>query len=78
MRIGMLEDDLSQIELISLWAEASGDDLESYTTGKDFREAVVKNEYDLLIIDWQLPDTSGIKELDWLRLEKNRHYPSSS
>ena len=46
MRIGMLEDDLSQIELISLWAEASGDDLESYTTGKSFREALEANEYD--------------------------------
>ena len=75
MRIGMLEDDLSQIELISLWTKESGDELESYTTGRDFREALQSKEFDLLIIDWQLPDTSGIKELDWLRVEKKSKLP---
>jgi hypothetical protein len=40
VRIGLLEDDLSQIELISLWASETGDDLQFYTTGKSFREAM--------------------------------------
>ncbi len=70
MRIGLLEDDLSQIELINLWATESGDQLKSYTTGSSFREAIDQEDFDLLLLDWHLPDTTGIDELDWLRTEK--------
>ena len=75
MRIGLLEDDLSQIELISLWANEAGDQLQSYTTGKSFREAMNQEEFDLLVLDWHLPDTTGIEELDWLRDERASDTP---
>ena len=75
MRIGLLEDDLSQIELISLWANEAGDDLQSYTTGKSFREAMSREQFDLLVLDWHLPDTTGIEELDWLRDERSSDTP---
>ena len=75
MRIGLLEDDLSQIELISLWANEAGDHLQSYTTGKSFREALNKETFDLLVLDWHLPDTTGIEELDWLRDERASSTP---
>ena len=70
MRIGLLEDDTSQIELINLWTRDAGDQLQSYTTGESFREAVDKESFDLLVLDWHLPDTTGIEVLDWLRGEK--------
>jgi DNA-binding response OmpR family regulator len=70
VRIGLLEDDSNQIELISLWASEAGDQLKPYTTGKSFREAIVLEDFDLVILDWHLPDTSGIEILDWLRGEK--------
>jgi len=75
VRIGLLEDDLSQIELISLWASEAGDHLSSYTTGKSFREAMNKEDFDLLVLDWHLPDTTGIDELDWLRDERASSTP---
>ena len=75
MRIGLLEDDSSQIELISLWAKEAGDQLQPYTTGKSFREAMNSESFDLLVLDWHLPDTTGIEELDWLRGEKATNTP---
>ena len=75
MRIGLLEDDTSQIELISLWAREAGDQLQSYTTGKSFREAMSSENFDLLVLDWHLPDTTGIEELDWLRGVKASNTP---
>lgn len=75
MRIGLLEDDSSQIELISLWAHEAGDQLQSYTTGRSFREAMSRENFDLLVLDWHLPDTTGIEELDWLRGEKASETP---
>jgi len=75
VRIGLLEDDASQIELISLWAQEAGDQLQSYTTGKSFREALDHENFDLLVLDWHLPDTTGIQELDWLRSERSSKTP---
>lgn len=75
MRIGLLEDDTSQIELISLWTKESGDHLQFYTSGKDFRKSLKIEDFDLLILDWHLPDTTGIDELDWLRKEKASNIP---
>ena len=69
MNIGLLEDDHSQIELISLWAEETGDQLKPFTDGASFRAALRQQDFDLLVLDWHLPDTSGIDELDWLRGE---------
>lgn len=75
MLIGLLEDDESQIELISLWAGEAGKELKAYTTGQSFREALEQEDFDLIILDWQLPDTSGLDELDWLRNETNSQIP---
>lgn len=75
MRIGLLEDDTNQIELIRLWANEAGYLLQAYTTGKSFREAINHESFDLLLLDWHLPDTSGIDELDWIRSEKSSDVP---
>lgn len=69
MNIGLLEDDKSQIELISMWADEAGHRLDAFEDGNSFRTAMPENAFDLLILDWHLPDTSGIDELDWLRGE---------
>jgi DNA-binding response OmpR family regulator len=75
VHIGLLEDDPDQIELISHWTRESGDDLKPYTTGDSFRSALADEDFDLLILDWHLPDTSGIEVLDWLRGERAQNTP---
>lgn len=75
MYIGLLEDDTNQIELIGLWASEAGYRMQSYTSGDSFRDAVDTEDFDLLILDWNLPDTTGLVELDWLRAGKASHVP---
>lgn len=75
MRIGLLEDDVNQVELIRLWANENGYLLQSYRTRKYFRIAVDLEDFDLLLLDWHLPDTSGIDELKWIRVEKASNVP---
>jgi len=75
VRIGLLEDDKSQIELFGLWTRENGDQLQSFTNGKSFREAMQHEDFDLLVLDWHLPDTTGINELDWLRSGKAVNTP---
>lgn len=69
MRIGLLEDDVDIIDIISLWLDDAGGQLQAYTTGKSFRAALPNETFDVLVLDWQLPDTTGIEELKWLRGE---------
>ena len=75
VRIGLLEDDTNQIELINLWVSESGDQLKSFTTGHSFCEALKREQFDLLVLDWHLPDTTGIEVLDWLRGEQSSTTP---
>jgi DNA-binding response OmpR family regulator len=75
VRIGLLEDDVSLIEIISLWVEEAGDHLKAYTTGSSFREGIATDNFDVLVLDWNLPDTTGVDELDWLRSEKGSDTP---
>lgn len=75
MRIGLLEDDKSQIELFGLWTRENGDQLQSWTNGESFRKAMGHEDFDLLVLDWHLPDTTGIDELDWLRSHKSLDTP---
>ena len=75
VRVGLLEDDKNQTELIDLWVSEIGGQLKSYTTGHSFREAVERETFDVLVLDWQLPDTTGLDELDWIRGEKSLRIP---
>lgn len=75
MRIGLLEDDVSLIEIMSLWIENDGNHVMAYTTGSSFRDALTREQFDVLILDWHLPDTTGLDELDWLRGELGSEIP---
>lgn len=75
MRIGLLEDDIDIVEIMSLWVEDAGDQVEAYTTGKNFRAGMAAENFDVLVLDWNLPDTTGIDELDWLRGELGSRVP---
>lgn len=67
MRIALLEDDPQLGQLLSLWLAEAGHDAELYTTGKDFIRAVARESFDLMVLDWILPDISGDKVLAWVR-----------
>lgn len=67
MRIAILEDDAEQAQHISLWLSTAGHTSEIYGTASDFKKGILNTEYDLYIIDWELPDTNGDVVLDWLR-----------
>ena len=67
MDIALLEDEPSDAKLISLFLESSEYKCTVFTTGQALIDILPESNFDLLIIDWQLPDTSGDKILDWIR-----------
>lgn len=67
MQIAVLEDDSDQADLVCLWLKEAGHECRSFATGKAFTEAVSDNGFDLLMLDWMLPDTNGLEVLEWAR-----------
>nr|WP_026180012.1 response regulator transcription factor [Hahella ganghwensis] len=67
MKIALLEDDPNLAEQLLGHLKDSEIMCKHYSTGKDFLYAVTHDSFDLLIMDWQLPDMEGIDALRKLR-----------
>ena len=65
--IALLEDEPSDARLISHVLEESGNKCHVYGTGKALKDDILNRDFSLLIVDWELPDTSGDKILEWIR-----------
>ena len=65
--IGLLEDDEDQSRLIAHWLSDAGYQVRPYPSGAEFRRKQGGASVDLLILDWNLPDESGLTILRSLR-----------
>jgi DNA-binding response OmpR family regulator len=59
MRIAILEDELDQLRLISHAMAGLGHTCHEYTDGQSLLDALERQRFDLLILDWSLPDIDG-------------------
>jgi len=67
MHVAVLEDDDDQRELLTLWLEAAGHRVTGWASVAAFRAGMARAEVDALLLDWRLPDGSGLDALTWLR-----------
>lgn len=67
MRIAVLEDDTDQVELMQSWLGEVGHECRAFGSGSEFRAALKRETFDLLVVDWNLPDTTGPEVLSWVR-----------
>lgn len=75
MRIAIVEDDASQRDLLTAWLTAAGHHCHGFENAGRFRAAAFRDSHDLVILDWNLPDESGIELIRWLRGELGRDVP---
>lgn len=75
MRIAILEDDPDQAALIGLWLTNAEHHVDSSADAASFLRTVRRDSYDLYLLDWVLPDLSGIEVLEKLRGEMNDFTP---
>ena len=69
MRIAILEDDADQAELLRLWLEDAENSVVDFASGSDFLKAIRRDSYDMYLLDWMLPDISGLDVLEKVRSE---------
>lgn len=67
MRIALLEDEQEQAERIAELLREDDKTCDCFATGQAFLSAVAHKSYDLLILDWQIPDIDGIEVLKSVR-----------
>ncbi|MEM7357804.1 MAG: response regulator transcription factor [Pseudomonadota bacterium] len=67
MRIAILEDDRDQADLLAAWLEESGHQCSIYHDGTAFIRAYTKDSFDMVVLDWMVPHTSGLDVLRHLR-----------
>ncbi len=75
MRIAILEDDRDQARLVKSWLEDEGHYVDVFHTGKDIIHTLRSESYDLLILDWLMPDMNGFNVLQWVRLHYDWRIP---
>lgn len=67
MQIALVEDDSAQAELLHSWLKEAGHDCHLFPNGKAFIYDAKRHTFDLIILDWMLPDTTGPDLLNWVR-----------
>ncbi|WP_116367554.1 response regulator transcription factor [Parahaliea mediterranea] len=66
-RIGVLEDELPQAEMLAEWLASYGYDVFHADSRKTFLQTLSDNPVDAIVLDWCLPDSEGIEVLSELR-----------
>ena len=75
MRIAALDDDALQLDLFRQATEAMGHVCHTYLTGAELLRSLRRETYDLLIVDWHLPDTTGPEVVRWVRKNVQAQLP---
>lgn len=68
MHIASLEDDAVQGQLLQNTLQTNGYQCTLYTAGRDLINDLPRcKPYDLILLDWEVPDISGLDVLHWIR-----------
>jgi len=75
MRIAVLEDDESQRDWMNSFLIALGHVWCSFSTAEALLRELRRENFDLLILDWNLPDMSGLEVTRWARANIKARVP---
>lgn len=76
MNIASLEDEPTQAELIQQVLARAGHDCTSFGTGKSLLAALQKShDFDMVLVDWEIPDIAGIEVVRWVRVNLGYDLP---
>lgn len=67
MRIALVDDDEHLAELVKIWLEQAGHQCVYFSNGTDFTHALRRESFDLIILDWVMPEMDGESVLRWMQ-----------
>lgn len=75
LNIAILEDEQAQSDLIKSWLQLAGYSCKVFATGQALLDQLKTLSYDLLLIDWELPDINGPDVMRTIRNELKMDTP---
>ena len=75
MRVAILDDDPHLLETVSGAMVQSGFTCKTYRLSREFLQDLKRESFDLLLVDWLLPDVPGIDVIKTVRNQMNSEMP---
>ncbi|MDR0216290.1 MAG: response regulator transcription factor [Comamonas sp.] len=75
MRIAALDDDALQLQLLEQVVTEAGHSCHSFLKGTALQQALRRESFDLLLVDWELPDVPGTQVVHWVREQVSKELP---
>lgn len=67
MKVAILDDDLTILESVSALLRPAGFVCSTFESGRQLVRALHRETFELFVLDWNLPDLSGLNVLEWIR-----------
>lgn len=67
MHIAIVDDDPDIAALMKLWLEEESHECTHYSSGQDFIKAVRSKNFDIILLDWIMPEFDGEQTLNWIK-----------
>jgi len=74
-RIAILDDDVAQCDFIRQTLTDAGHSCHVFTKSADLIQQLRRETFDLLVLDWGLPDMDGAEVLQWVRQHLHARLP---
>lgn len=75
MHIAIVDDDPDIAALMMLWLEEESHDCTHYASGQDFIQAIRGKNFDLVLLDWIMPEFDGEQTLKWIKSHEDIDLP---
>jgi len=75
MRICVLDDDVTLAEFVTETLTAAGHNCRAFSDGKTLVHELLRDSFDLLVLDWNMPKMSGDAVLKWIRENLTTNLP---
>jgi len=75
MRIAVLDDDPAQTDFICQTLSAAGHACHAFAKGAELVKQLRRQTFDLLVLDWNVPDMAGDQVLHWVRQSLSTRLP---
>jgi len=67
MKVALLDDDQATLAAVSALLTGAGHECTAFERGRQLIRALHQERFDLFILDWNVPDLSGVSVLEWIR-----------
>lgn len=75
MRIALVDDDQHLAELVKIWLEEEGHQCVYFSSGVEFTHNLRRESFDLVILDWVMPEMDGEAVLKWMQEQEITDMP---